>query len=185
MEKIKIEYDKIRKMSFKDALSYIWEYYKLWILAALFLIIFTTSIIKDVAENKGLDPVIKAGVQNDIGFIYDNGFEALINSCFSENTGKTAPAVLYFSSAASADDPYATVQLITWLGAGELDCLICDKETAEFLTNDNDSFSFTDITATDIGEKCEETGLSPVYFLTVKSSPRTEAAGKLLEYITH
>lgn len=184
MNKLQTELLKIKTMRRKEALDYIWEYYKLPILGIVFGVIFLVSLISSIVKNSRLDPVVSVGLQSDLSFYYGEDFDRMILEAFPEDTGNTKPQVLNISSVANEKDPYGAVQITAYLASGDLDIVICDKETMEYLTADPELFSIEDISGSEIGNKASEIGISPLYCLTQKKCERQEAAVKLEEYLT-
>lgn len=180
---LRTEFEKIKKMSPADALSYIWEYYKLWILGTAFVLIFGISLVSAIAENKKTDPVVRVGIQNDMELLCGDELDALLSEAFPQDTGYTAPLKLNFSSVASKNDPYAVVQIATWLGAGEIDCLICDEPTRDYFAQDPESFSFTDISDTTPGKLSRENGVGSLYYVIVKNAKHAREAETFLEAV--
>ncbi len=180
---LRTEFEKIKKMSPGDALSYIWEYYKLWILGTAFVLIFGISLVSAIAENKKTDPVVRVGIQNDMELLCGEELDTLLSETFPKSTGYKAPLKLNFSSIASQNDPYAAVTIVTWLGAGEIDCLICDAPTRDYLAQEPESFSFTDISDTTAGKLSRENGVGDLYYVIVKNAKNAREAENLLEAV--
>lgn len=132
------EWEKIRHLSFKDKLSYIWEYYKVHILAISFLIFMVISVSVGIYNNrKGGEVVFGIGVVNDTNVSDDFSDELAAN--FGEYLGLTYgdQQVKVLTSYTVSDEPneyQAVLNTVIFLDAtaGDLDAVICQREVLEY-----------------------------------------------------
>ena len=183
MDKLKEELRKIRGMGFKKAADHIFTYYGLWIAAIIFAVIFIISLTSTVIRNRLTVPVINVAVQNELDFFYADDISSLLKEAFPDATGFSEPLKCSFSGSGDETDMYAGIQLMAYIAAGDIDAVICDQATADYLTNSENGASVTDISGTVLGKKAAAAGLSPLYYVTYDFWEKQEEAAILLEAI--
>lgn len=183
MDKLKEDLQKIKGMSFKEAVDHILTYYGLWIAAIIFGLIFIISLTTTVIKNKKTIPVIQVAVQNEIGYYYAEDVTALLNNTFPDATGYHEPLSCAFSGAADENDVYAGIQLMAYIAAGDIDAVLCDQATADYLKESENGAHVTDISETSLGQKAAKVGLTPLYYVTYDFWINQDAAAKLLDAI--
>lgn len=147
-EKLKKELEKLKKMTFKQKLQYIWEYYKIGILVILFAAVFIGMLIRDMGKNNPDAVHIAMCDMLTTGLLSDDtdgeaSSEAQLNDSFIAFWGMDTPKKLPLSVDTSyslnvADDYMATMmrqKLIAALGAQMIDVMIGSEDgVKEFAT---------------------------------------------------
>lgn len=183
MSKLKEELQKIRGMGFRKAADHIITYYGLWIAVFIFALIFIISIASTVIRNRLTAPVINVAVQNELVFHFPDDISSLLKETFPDSTGFNEPLECSFSGPGDETDIYAGIQLMAYIAAGDINAVICDQTTADYLRSSEDAASVTDISGTSLGKKAAGIGLSPLYYVTYDFWEKQEEAALLLEAI--
>lgn len=183
MKKLKEDLQKIKGMSFKEAVDHIFTYYGLAIAAIIFAIIFTISLVSSVIKNKLTVPVIQVAVQNELEAYYGSDLSELLHEAFPDSTGYREPLKCPFFGAGNQTDVYAGIQLTAYMAAGDIDAVICDRATVDYISTSGDGAVITDISDTVFGKKAEAIGLSPLYYVTFEFWNNQEASQHLLDTI--
>lgn len=183
MKRIKEDLEKMKGMSFKEAVDHIFTYYGLAIAGIIFGLIFIISLASTVITNKRTVPVISFAVQNEMEYYYSEDITSLLTEAFPDATGYHEPFKCTFSGAGDRNDVYAGIQLAAYIAAGDIDAILCDAETADYLGESGDSIHVNDISDTVLGKKAAEIGLTPLYYITNNEWKNAEAADRLLKVI--
>lgn len=184
MKKLQEEKEKLKKMTKAEAIDYIWTYYKLGILAVAFALIFLISLISSITNNKRMHPVIRIAVLNDLELSHPETITGVLEEAFPDTGKYTEPLVLSVSSAGNENDPYSTLQLTTYLAAGELDCMICDEPTLEYIKQTEVPIKVLDISSTVLGDAVKDYGITPLYYLYFTEYQNAENCAHLGEILT-
>jgi len=133
--KIRIEIAKLRKMSFKDKLEYIWEYYKPLLLAVAAFLIILGSVINTMVFNPPAQTALL--IEWSAGFVFDEQLvtftDVLTERLIDESDNEIVTATLFFDAPQDPQMQMAmTSRRIAMVSAGELDILI---QNSEQLTN--------------------------------------------------
>lgn len=133
-EHIRNEFEKLKSMTFKKKVEYIWEYYKWGILAAVFIIFIAVSIITAMTRNNPNAVTIMACdfLPPMVSSEDEELAEEKLNDSFVSYTGMDKPSKPLINvdasvSLATGDDYMATMmrqKLIATLGAGAVDIMI-------------------------------------------------------------
>lgn len=176
-------------MTRREAADYIWTYYKVPIVLTLFLLIMVISLISSIVKNSLSDPVLKIGVVNRVDTYCDTVIDSLARETFPEATGyKKATR----TAVTPPDDPsnaYGSVQLIAYLAAGEIDVIIADQGTADFLVSYGTSVTPVDISDSKLGQMAAQYQVTPLFYVILPeevahgASEKEPAAKRLLEAI--
>jgi hypothetical protein len=128
---LKTEGDKLKEMSFRDKRLYIWEYYKIHIFAAIFILIILGSLIDAWFINKPKKPYLHVAwmasyqTPEDLMLLSQILTDALVED-------KTQEEVLISSFLLSGADPTYDMAIqqrfIAMLAAGELHAFIIEDE---------------------------------------------------------
>ena len=183
MTKLKEDLQKIKGMSFKEAADHIYTYYGLIIAAIIFALIFIISLISTVVKNKLTVPVIQVAVQNEIEYFYGDDMSLLLSETFPDAKGYNEPFKCTFSSSADTTDMYAGIQLMAYIAAGDIDAVICDQATADYICGSGEGAIVTDLSDTRLGKKAADIGISPLFYITYEDWKNKEAADLLLNSI--
>ena len=183
MTKFREDLQKIKGMSFKEAVDHIFTYYGLAIAAIIFALIFIISLISTVVKNKLTVPVIQVAVQNEIEYYYGDDMSLLLAETFPDAKGYNEPFKCTFSSSADTTDMYAGIQLAAYIAAGDIDAIICDQDTVDYICGSGDGAIVTDISDTQLGKKAADIGISPLLYVTYEDRKNREASVLLLNAI--
>lgn len=192
--KLKFSLKDIKKniagMTPAEAADYIWTYYKWHILIAAFIVIFSVSLVSAVVGNALSKPVLKVGVLDQTDMYLGDTVDLMLSETFPESTGYTRPVRCSITSPANENNPYGQAQLMAYLSAGELDAVLADQATVDYLVSSDVALQVTDVSATDLGKSAEKLGVSPFLYVIVSKGPNAEndadrqkAAARFLETI--
>jgi len=181
-EKINAEKVNIKGLSRQEAVSYIFTYYGLAMAAILVVLIFIISFAVSVHQNKMRVPVVTLGLLQNYDAYGRSVLEEDLADAFPETDKNTAPQVMSFYDPNSSANGMGAVQLIAYLSAGELDAMVCDKATYEYLTEsdlfyypDGSDFPGYDISETKLGQSLISQGATEVYYLILDEDGLDEA----------
>jgi len=130
-EKLRIEITKLRSMSFKEKIEYIWEYYKLLLVGIFVFLLILGSIIYATAINPSPQTALFA--EWSAGFVTSDQLDVLsgvlTENLVGESENKVATVSLFFDS---AEDPQMLMAMmgrrIAMISVGELDVVIQSSE---------------------------------------------------------
>lgn len=127
-EKRRMEWEKIKGLTGRNRLAYLWTYYKIWLLVPVILIVVITSGIQ-IYHNSLEEPILYVNV-GDTVLEADEGIQKLsqdlLELCKTGGKHETVPVT---TNVMSADDYTSSLQMSIWLSSGDMDILICDEET--------------------------------------------------------
>ena len=150
--------ESIKSKGFKYKLKYYVHYYKWHVIIGIILVLFTFSLIKSIVTKK------------DVAFeaIFVNSHQAPEVTEFAEkiNVDLTKFAVIFDTTydihpAEEYADQLSFVnsqKLMANLSIGEIDSLVCDKSTAEYLKNQQFYADLEDIFGTDFVKEMNDQG---------------------------
>lgn len=139
----KTEWAKLKPMSFRDKMTYIWEYYKLHIIIGVSLIAMTISIATTIHKaNAGGEVVFGVAIVNDM-----NGHDAADQMAaeFGEYLG-----LVYGDQCVQANGGYSvgntgmeyaevtSILMMVDAGAGNVDVAICQENVLQYFDNVDD-----------------------------------------------
>lgn len=181
---LKSELEKLKKMSAKDKIWYIFEYYKFHMIAILFVFVllwvvgssiyrqtFTTrltlAVVNDYSGgNSSMDP-LESNLKEALGCGKKDLIE--INSGLFVNTDETQ----------SSEYSYASMAKIAALSAGgNLDIMIADPETLKHYESQGAFLNLSDFLPEDLKEHAEKEGL---FLYTDNKNGQSEAAAISLD----
>ncbi|MDO4488617.1 MAG: hypothetical protein Q4B67_05985 [Eubacteriales bacterium] len=174
----------IKGLSFKEALDYIWTYYKLPITGIVLGVIFIVSIASTVITNAMLDPVLRLGVENSICISEDALITEKLGLTFPDSKGNNAPVIMSVNDV-NDDTAYGPVQLMAYLSANELDAIICTEPMKDYLIGvfeEENNASFNDISSSQLGIELAPV-FGSIYYVYLKDSDHVAAAEKFLTII--
>lgn len=134
---LRAEWEKLAPMTWKQRWEYIWEYYKLALIAAAVLIVFTVSMVRSgLYQQKKL---LISGI-----FINTTTTEegyAFVKEDYWEHCGADSETrselievrnIAYNAEQPTAMDANAVMTVDAMIAVGDLDYIICDRTAAEF-----------------------------------------------------
>jgi len=132
--KFQLEIKKLREMSFKDKLEYIWEYYKIHIAALLIMLFILGSLINIWFINPAPDSALF--VSWNAGYTFDEQLEELSEALQERIVEEGAREVVTIHRIfMSDDDPQiamaSTSQLVAMVSAGVIDLFVLDSALLE------------------------------------------------------
>ena len=172
---------KMAGMTAGQKADYIWTYYKVPILAAAFILIFTASLVSAILKNTLSDPVLSYGVVERADVHCGEALDQIAAEAFPASTGFHAPERCSITSPADENNPYGPVQLAALVSAGDLDVILADKAIADYLVEGGAALSVTDISDTAIGRRVKEYKVSSLYFVVLSKGEEADASEKNAE----
>ena len=130
---------KMAGMTVGQKADYIWTYYKVPILAAAFILVFTFSLVSAIMKNTLSDPVLSYGVVERADVHCGEALDQIAAEAFPDSTGFYAPERCSITSPADENNPYGPVQLAALVSAGDLDVILADKAIADYLVEGGSS----------------------------------------------
>jgi hypothetical protein len=136
--KVRLEIAKLRKMSLKDKLEYIWEYYKLLLFGIVAALLIIGNLVNSFIINP--QPQIALFIEWSAGFAsyeqLDSLSEVLAEHLVDESENEVVTSILFVDS---PDNPHVQVAMVSrrmaMVGAGELDVAVQNegqlRETAQ------------------------------------------------------
>ena len=199
-EKRQNELKKLKSMTFKQKVGYIWTYYK-GVFAGIIIACVIISIGVQMFQNSQLKSLLSIAVV-DSNYNHDEQVEALQNDFLAyAGTGDKHEVVDVDTSLLSGDDYNAVVKMTVVMGAGTADMMFCGEETYKKYKQQEAFLSWKEILGDDYSkyedymtddgrldlEKCpnwEKYNMvyySPVYAVVMSSSKNLENCIKFLE----
>ena len=172
---------KMAGMTAGQKADYIWTYYKVPILAAAFILIFTFSLVSAIMKNTLSDPVLSYGVVERADVHCGEALDQIAAEAFPASTGFHAPERCSITSPADENNPYGPVQLAALVSAGDLDAILADKAIADYLVEGGAALSVTDISGTAIGRRVKEFEVPALYFVVLSKGEEADASEKNAE----
>ncbi len=127
-EKRQLEKEKIKNLSGTKKLSYLWTYYKVWLLVPVLLAaaVYTGIQIWQNAQEKPLlyVNISDTDLDSDVGTARLS--EDLRTLLGAETIHQTVPVT---TSVLSTSDYEASMMMSVWLSTGEMDIILCDEKT--------------------------------------------------------
>lgn len=163
-----------KNMTRPEVIEYIWTYYRVHILVILFLLIFAASLSKTVIKNSLSDPVLSYGVVERVDIYCGEAFDQIAAEAFPEATGFRSPEHCIITSPTDESNPYGPVQLVSRLAAGDLDVVIADMTTADYLIENGAALDTADISNTDIGKQAEKFQVSPLIYIILSKGEEAD-----------
>ena len=192
-EKRQNELKKLKSMTFKQKVGYIWTYYK-GVFAGIIIACVIISIGVQMFQNSQLKSLLSIAVV-DSNYNHDEQVEALQNDFLAyAGTGDKHEVVDVDTSLLSGDDYNAVVKMTVVMGAGTADMMFCGEETYKKYKQQEAFLSWKEILGDDYSkyeeymtddgrldlEKCpnwEKYNMvyySPVYAVVMSSSKNLE-----------
>ena len=199
-EKRQNELKKLKSMTFKQKVGYIWTYYK-GVFAGIIIASVIISISVQMFQNSQLKSLLSIAVV-DSNYNHDEQVEALQNDFLAyAGTGDRHEVVDVDTSLLSGDDYNAVVKMTVVMGAGTADMMFCGEETYKKYKQQEAFLSWKEVLGDDYSkyeeymtddgrldlEKCpnwEKYNMvyySPVYAVVMSSSKNLENCIKFLE----
>ena len=199
-EKRQNELKKLKSMTFKQKVGYIWTYYK-GVFAGIIIACVIISIGVQMFQNSQLKSLLSIAVV-DSNYNHDEQVEALQYDFLAyAGTGDKHEVVDVDTSLLSGDDYNAVVKMTVVMGAGTADMMFCGEETYKKYKQQEAFLSWKEILGDDYSkyedymtddgrldlEKCpnwEKYNMvyySPVYAVVMSSSKNLENCIKFLE----
>ena len=199
-EKRQNELKKLKSMTFKQKVGYIWTYYK-GVFAGIIIACVIISIGVQMFQNSQLKSLLSIAVV-DSNYNHDEQVEALQNDFLAyAGTGDKHEVVDVDTSLLSGDDYNAVVKMTGVMGAGTADMMFCGEENYKKYKQQEAFLSWKEILGDDYSkyedymtddgrldlEKCpnwEKYNMvyySPVYAVVMSSSKNLENCIKFLE----
>lgn len=177
--KLKQTLNEIKKktagMTLSEKADYIWTYYRLPILITVCAVFLVISLTVTVVRYKLSDPIIKYGVLDQVDLYYGSAIDAIAAEAFPEATGFKAPEHYNITSPGDEKNPYGPVQLIAYLSSGDLDVIISDQPTVDYLIETNAIDDYADISDTALGKEAAGHGISPLLYIYLLKDPADPA----------
>ena len=172
---------KMAGMTVGQKADYIWTYYKVPILAAAFILVFTFSLVSAILKNTLADPVLSYGVVERADVHCGEALDQIAAEAFPASTGFHAPERCSITSPADENNPYGPIQLAALVSAGDLDVILADKSIADYLVEGEAALSVTDISDTAIGRRVKEFEVPALYFVVLSKGEEADASEKNAE----
>lgn len=183
MNRIKDEIKKIKSMDRKKATDYVIMYYLPAFIGTVLALCLIISTVSQAVRNRNLQPVIKAGVLKDLEMFCGDAIDGTLRRAFADAKGKEAPVKLTFTSPDETENMFSSIELSSYIAAGDVDFLLGDRLTADFLRESEGLVSITDISGTYLGKLSESFGISPLYYIYFTERGGAEKAVRLLQFI--
>ena len=183
MTKFKDEIKKIKSMDRKKATDYVIMYYLPAAIGTVLALCLIVSTVTQAVRNRHLEPVIRAGVLKDIEMFCGTAVTDTLERAFADASGKEAPVKMTFTSPDETENMFSSIELSSYIAAGDVDFLLGDRLTAEFLSESEGLVSITDISDTELGKLSEDAGVSPLYYIYFTERERAGKAAYLLWFI--
>lgn len=124
--------EKMKNMSFKQKIDYLWTYYKIWLLVPLIV-----GVIINVAYSAyraGQENILVSAVVIGAGNCDTEGFESGLKK-YMNKTGKNDKIILQTNIVDGELTPDTTTVLTTLIGAAAADVFVCPENVYEHFSN--------------------------------------------------
>lgn len=198
------EIRKIRAMSGKEATAYLWDYYKLPALLIVGILAVAISVTVSISQSIKHPPKVNCTVLSD----YFSETESYLNNAAAQLfPDDPTISVASISSMDGGGDPTANMQLLTYAAAGQIDLLLCDRATLDYLSDSErlipldelegvspensvyytvagtETLCAVDVTDTVYGALVGCTADAPLYLALFSGTDRSEAAWAMANYL--
>ena len=134
---LRTEWEKLAPMTWKQRWEYIWEYYKLALIAAAVLIVFTVSMVRSgLYQQKKLliSGIFINTTTTEEGYAFVK--EDYWTHCGADSETRSelieVRNISYNAEQPTAMDANAVMTVDAMIAVGDLDYIICDRTAAEF-----------------------------------------------------
>lgn len=134
---LRAEWEKLAPMTWKQRWEYIWEYYKLALIAAAVLIVFTVSMVRSgLYQQKKLliSGIFINTTTTEEGYAFVK--EDYWTHCGADSETRSelieVRNISYNAEQPTAMDANAVMTVDAMIAVGDLDYIICDRTAAEF-----------------------------------------------------
>lgn len=134
---LRTEWEKLAPMTWKQRWEYIWEYYKLALIAAAVLIVFTVSMVRSgLYQQKKLliSGIFINTTTTEEGYAFVK--EDYWTHCGADSETRSelieVRNIAYNAEQPTAMDANAVMTVDAMIAVGDLDYIICDRTAAEF-----------------------------------------------------
>lgn len=134
---LRAEWEKLAPMTWKQRWEYIWEYYKLALIAAAVLIVFTVSMVRSsLYQQKKLliSGIFINTTTTEEGYAFVK--EDYWTHCGADSETRSelieVRNIAYNAEQPTAMDANAVMTVDAMIAVGDLDYIICDRTAAEF-----------------------------------------------------
>lgn len=183
MNKLRNEIKKIRAMNRKEAADYITMYYIPVLVGTLLVFFLLISTVSQTVKNRQLKPVVRAGIVADLDMYCRSHLDNMLRIAFPDADGKYAPIIRTFSSPSESTDMFSSIELSSYIAAGDVDFLIGDQNTSDLLAESGNLISTTDISSTTLGRLAESAGIKPLYYIYFTERTGAEKSACFLHFI--
>lgn len=157
-EYFKNESAKLKQLSFKKKIEYIWEYYKLWILSITISLIFIISIVITITKNSSENSILYAAFLNTTLSSEENTSldEDFIKYIGLTDTSKYLTLDLTMNIDRESNDLYSmnsNQKLVALIATTEIDVIISDEDNFLSLVSNGGYHDLEKILPTDMLEK--------------------------------
>ncbi|OUP79520.1 hypothetical protein B5F07_21890 [Lachnoclostridium sp. An169] len=199
-EKRQLEFQKLKSMTFRQKIEYLWTYYKIW-LVVLLAVIMVGSIIVTMVQNAMKVELLSIAIvdadmnaQEQIDRMTDDLLDYI-------GTGDKYETITMDASAGSGDDYTDVTKRMVLLASGTVDLFICNEETYEEYDEQGGFRDWSEILGDDYGqyeqymtngvldlsksEKWQEYGITfyePVYAGALAASEKDENLKAFAEF---
>lgn len=157
-EYIKQEISKLKELSFKKRIEYIWEYYKVWIIATFISLILIIGIITTIVGNSSKDSILYAVFLNSQMVEED---QTILNKDFIKYAGfEDSGAHLTLDTSLTinreTNDMFslnAHQKLITLLAAQSIDTIVSDEDNFLVLADGGGYISLDEVLSPEFMEE--------------------------------
>ncbi|WP_058306642.1 hypothetical protein [Gracilibacillus massiliensis] len=133
----------LKTMSFKEAVDYIWEYYKLHIFAIVFGVFILVSILTTVFEEK--EELYQLMVVSEISYEQTDEFSTQINEQYFEDF-QVATDNIISDGGSLSEQSYEQVQkLVARIATGMIDIMVTEEEFAAEMLEQEGLLDFSEV----------------------------------------
>lgn len=202
-EKRELERKKLASMTLGQKIGYLWEYYKIWLLILVVVIMFISMFVTMYQNSQKINlmglAVANSTTLSDTSGVTEDLIEMLGTG--DEHETVTVDTSYYFNEDIANTDPNIIMKFSTMVAAQSIDVLISSEHVMDYYKDQemflmpSEYLSEEQIAA--LGDRVSEYGVridgssllekwdlvayEPVYFTVIANSPNVENAVKLLE----
>lgn len=185
-EKLREEWKKLRGMPLREALEYLWDYYRYLTLGVILAVVAVVSLTVSISTNASYKPSLRCGVLNTVRPFAEGYFEEASMELFGITCDTTGGIGLTTCYEPSDSANYGAVQLLCQLAADEVDMILCDTELRDYLSKEGalgGQLVAMDVTDTALGRLTGADAEHPIFLIDLAKDAYRDAAGRFLAYV--
>ena len=204
-DKFELEKKKLKSMSFKEKLEYLWTYYKVWLLVFILGCI-VIGFLVEIYQNSKYNTILNVAVVNSHNVEENSNAERIILEALGsadEYDRVQLDTTYQLGTDIQAADSNLVMKVSTIVAAGDMDVMVCDRTMYEYFSKQDYFWPMEDLLSEEekqsYGEAVEQYAVrlensgvlremdivayEPVYAAVIAGSRQTDNAKAMIKYL--